>query len=300
MEEEKKNQTLTNNVYAEKFKGLIEAKDFYNLLLEVKGLIGKEKRKNNYNEYCILVVFAVNELSKNNELNSCNDLFNIFLNDSDSVIKKKDKTSIKNFLDTAKTCFKSIPMLQNQKVKMSHIQKFQTLCDKNDIYDLHDLHERFAVDCIKADDPVSGYRFGLKSGNINLIQSIFNNSLEPYLQKNEKALALVRLSFELILLNNLKGAYRFLAQNIDVRNFKNNEPIMNFGFFLVFYLENNYGFVKFKELVYQYESSLKGDVTFLKYIDQISLSYFNKKVFPEQANFNILNMVQSLSRGGLN
>ena len=42
-----KNQE-SQNTYTEKFKDLIEAKDLYNLLVQIKVLIRKEIRKNNY------------------------------------------------------------------------------------------------------------------------------------------------------------------------------------------------------------------------------------------------------------
>jgi len=295
-----KNQE-SQNTYTEKFKDLIEAKDLYNLLVQIKVLIRKEIRKNNYDEFCAIISFAVKEFSKHNEINSTNDIFNIFTTENEKFLKesdKKDNNTIASFLNTCKNCFNAIPMKNNEKVKMSHMQKFQILCDNYGIphSSITDFQERFAVECIKNNEPITGYRLALKSGNISIIQMIYNDLILQNCNEDEKALSLARISFELLVLKNHSAAYKILAQNIDVRNFKNNATILNFSFFLIMYIEKNLGYLKFKELIYQYEVSLNLDPSFKKYMDKISLTYFNKKVFAEKMNFDILKMMKAMSQ----
>ena len=270
----------------------------YNLLVQLKVILRKEIRKSNYNEFCDITSFAINEFSKNNEINSCNDIFNIFLSESEKFLIKPAPEAEKKYLETCKECLTLIPMTKNEKIKIGYTQKFQTICDNANISNkiTSEFHERFSVDCIKHGEVLVGYRFALKSGNVNIIQMIFNNEFSKDLSSNEKTLFIARISFELLILKNVSSAYKFLAQNINVRDFKSNEPILNFSFFLILDLEKNLGYIKFKELVFQYENSIDLDPNFRKYLDKISLIHFNKKVYPEKPNFDIMKMVKSLSK----
>ena len=119
---------------------------------------------------------------------------------------------------------------------------------------------------------------------------------------NERNLIIARVVFELILVKNLKLAYKFISKYIDkTDNFNNNPPALNFAFMLVSLITRAmHDFDHFWALINIYKGVCEQEYYIQYYLNKISIMYYNRPFLKEEDNssFNLMNIMKSFGFGG--
>ena len=108
---------------------------------------------------------------------------------------------------------------------------------------------------------------------------------------------ITRLTMELILLRNLPLAFKFISKYVSSENnFSKNHPVLNFAYLLTaFFCKDASNFDVFWTLINLYKPIIDVDGTFAKYLNKISLVYFNKSIIQEEGGMNIMNLLRAFS-----
>ena len=111
----------------------------------------------------------------------------------------------------------------------------------------------------------------------------------------EKQYFWARTALELLGKNKLEAAKKFISEKLDMsENLQNNNPILNFVYFVIFILENqnkDLKFENFEMLIRKYQTAIESDPQMIKYLNSIS------KVFYER---QIINEEEEAKKGGMN
>jgi hypothetical protein len=280
----------------EKYKDLIGEKNFYTLLLNAKTDIRKLLRKGNVEEALKLFVDIISVLVEHKEAESALTLISSFLDEYEKTYSKEHSETFLTYLYKA---FSTLPSKDCNKsaLKLRILKFFESKGIQDISIQRIGFYVLFAKDSIYNKDIIEGYRYALKSQDYEIIDFFIQCYSEECKSDSEKFYFIARLCLELILLNNLDLAFKFINKYIDSsNNYQNNHIILNFVFLLLVILTKNSGFEAFYKLVDMYKDRFQ-DKTFIKYLNKISQNYFNRQIANSggSQNFNILNLLNSLS-----
>ena len=196
----------------------------------------------------------------------------------------------------------TLKFLEKQSVNVSSIKK-------------SGIYRSFAEDCLLNKDPISGYKFAVASEDYEILNMFIELHLDQTNCPIENLYFLVRMIFELLILENFKlatfilvkkGLTHSLNQNdnktidfSDKSKFmefsKNNHPLINFCFCIISAINQRIPFDKFVSLVNNYSKFLENDAGSLKkYVNQISIHYYEKPILRQGGGaFNIMNMLSN-------
>jgi hypothetical protein len=165
-------------IYEEKFKNLLSPENSYTFFLKMQFILpkyGKEPEKIYFN----FVSFILRQLTKNNDLGSIESILDLSLK-----IYKENHNVIENpefFVSRYHNIFKLLPVNVN---KTAFKFSFLEFCDKSkvpeDLLYKQNIYLDYANDSIENKYFIQGYRFAMKSKNIDLIfkevNSVLNSS----------------------------------------------------------------------------------------------------------------------------
>jgi hypothetical protein len=284
------------NEFETKYGSLINEKNFYRLLLSVRTDLRKYLKKGEINQYFSLIVWCMKILNTNNEVESCLSLLTTALEEYDNYFNKSD---VDLFLESLKSSFMFIPAncdkskLKHQILKFLESKHISEICLQK-----YGFYKIFALDSLNNKDTVDGYRYALKSQDYEVIDKYIQLFFDDKnAHQNEKNYFIVRVIFELILLKNLPLALKVISKYIDEsNNYQNNHPILNFGFFLISVISNySSDFDKFWTFINLYKPVIETDATLVKYLNKISLLYYNTPIIKEQSGMNIMNLLKAFT-----
>lgn len=278
-----------------KYEQLIKEHNYYRLLLSVKTEMRKLLKKLELKEFFLLITWCANVLKHNNEIESSLSLISTALEEYDKFYNKNDQDllleNLKNsFLAMPPICEKSklkhkiLKFLDSKNIPESGLQKFG-------------YYKIFAEDSLTNKDLAEGYRYALKSLDFEVI-SKFSDEILVDSSETEKHYFIARLCLELVSQKNLPLALRFIIKYVnESNNFQSNPPILNFAYILIALL-SKFGddFSKFWDIINIYKPFLEIDPTFPKYLNKISLQFYNKAIIQQQENtgMNIMDLLKSL------
>jgi hypothetical protein len=282
-----------NTKYAE----LITEKNFYRLLLNVKTELRKLAKKSDVKTFFELILWCAKILNENKEDESCITLYLYAIEEYEKIFNRSDSELC---LDYLKAVFLVLPE-NYDKSKIKH--KLLMFFESKHIYDitlqLHGFYKIFADDSLKNKDVLDGLRYALKSQDyltlINYIECLINEKLKNDL---EKKFFISRVCLELILLKNLTLAFQFISKYTDTNdNLQNNHPIINFSYLLIALIsrDTNSSFQNFWAFINIYKPLLFIDQHFAKYLNKISLLYYNESILEESGMNNLMNMLRAFS-----
>ncbi len=286
-------------IYEEKFKNLLSPENSYQFFLKMQFILpkyGKEPEKKYFN----FVSFILRQLTKNNDLGSIESILDLSLK-----IYKENHNVIENpefFVSRYHNIFKLLPVNVN---KTAFKFSFLEYCDKSkvpeDLLYKHNIYLDYANDSIENKYFIQGYRFAMKSKNIDLIFKEVNsvlNSSELCLNDIDKVYFISRTCLEFLINKEIELAGKFILKYIKNNdNYNVNHPIMNFVFVLTSFLSlKESTFEKYEELIKNYEYVINKDNEFQKYLNFISLKFFNKSLEKNnQGGLNFLNLLNMFS-----
>lgn len=296
----------TKENYLEKYKDILGEDNGYEFFLKMQFLIPKYVKKSD-SEYFSFITFAIEHLIKIKEKESVSSLLDLSINIYKKNLWKKNKIDdIDLFFNTFHKLYKLVPLESD---KSSFKYTFLELCEKYKISDeklyKENIYYDFAIDSIKNKFLVEGYRFALKSMNleaINLeIEAVkINEKLK--VSEAEFKLFVIRTCLEILINKDTKMAIDFITPFINAKDeYTSNEPLLNMCYFMSLLLNNKeVTFEKFNEFIQIYKSEIeKKDKSLKKYVNKISTAYFNKVTFIDVLNpfggFNFMNMMKLVS-----
>ena len=288
--------------YSKKFKDLMGEDSTYEFFLKIQYVMPKYAKKKDP-EFFSFIIFAIEHLLKYQENESIASLFiqSMQLYDKNHPDKKIENP--KYFMETYYKIYKMIPMKSD---KSLFKYKFLELCDSNgiseDIIFKENIYYEFAVDSKENKFLLEGYRFAIKSMNLEIISEIVKDILgtEKYkMKESEKKLFIARTCLELLINKNIQIAMDFIIPYINAKDsYELNEPILNMAYFMCVLLnDKNITYEKFKEFIDIYKPTIeKQDPILKKYINKISFDIYKQYPFIEANNplggFNFLNMMK--------
>lgn len=283
-------------IYEEKYKDLLSPENTYQFFLKMQFIIPKYGKKSD-EIYFNFISFCLRTLSKNNDSGSIESLLDLSLK-----IYKENHIKIENpefFISHYHKIFKFLPVNVN---KTSFKFSFLEYCDNSkvneDLLYKENIYVDYAIDSIENKYFVQGYRFAIKSKNIDVIfkeiDSAFNDS-ELNLNDNDKVYFIARTCLELLMNKEIKLAEKLILKYIKNNdNYNSNHPILNFVFILISFLSlKECNFEKYKELINSYQNIINKDNDLQKYLNFISLKYFNQSLEKKEqtGGFNFLNLL---------
>ena len=298
--------------YSEIFKDLMGEDSTYEFFLKMQNIMPKFTRKMKDPEFFSFITFIVEHLLKYEENESISTLVDLSMK---LYIKHHPEDKIEDpmlFMNSYHKIYKMLPV----KIDKSYFKyKFLELCEKNgiseDVIHKENIYYEFAIDSKENKFLIEGYRFAIKSMNLeainSVVQGIFENTILKMTDK-EKPIFISRTCLEILINKNIQMAMDFIIPYIDAKNnYEGNDPLLNMSYFICLLLnDKNVTFDKFKEIVLLYKPIIEGkDASLKKYINKISTDNFKQPVFVEVNNpfggFNFMNMlrlVTSLAGGG--
>jgi hypothetical protein len=298
--------------YSEIFKDLMGEDSTYEFFLKMQNIMPKFTRKMKDPEFFSFITFIVEHLLKYEENESISTLVDLSMK---LYIKHHPEDKIEDpmlFMNSYHKIYKMLPV----KIDKSYFKyKFLELCEKNgiseDVIHKEKIYYEFAIDSKENKFLIEGYRFAIKSMNLeainSVVQGIFENTILKMTDK-EKPIFISRTCLEILINKNIQMAMDFVIPYIDAKNnYEGNDPLLNMSYFICLLLnDKNITFDKFKEIVLLYKPIIEGkDASLKKYINKISTDNFKQPVFVEVNNpfggFNFMNMlrlVTSLAGGG--
>lgn len=289
--------------FSEKFKDIMGEESLYEFFLKMQNIMPKFSKKND-KEYFSFITFALGHLSKYDEKESIQTLLNLSMKLYLEKYKDFKIPEPMTFMKTFHNILKKLPV----NVDKSFVKfKFLELCEKNGIPDeelsKENIYYEFAIDSIENKFLIEGYRFSMKSMNLEAINSAVNSILKRDKMENyEKNVFVARTCLEIIINKNIKMANDFIIPFVNARDdYEENDPIINFAYFICQILKDEKAsFEKFKELCDIYKPYIeKKEAILKKYINRISNDIFKKLVFLETNNifggFNFMNMMRLVS-----
>jgi hypothetical protein len=292
--------------YAEKFKDLMGEESTYEFFLKMQHIMPKYTKKMKDPQFFSFITFIVEHLSKYDEKESISTLLDLSMK---CYLKNHPQNKIDDpmlFMNSYHKIFKMMPVNTD---KSFFKYKYLELCQLNgiseDVIFKENIYYEFAIDSRENKFLIEGYRFSIKSMNLDAINSMVKVILESDVIKmteKEKQIFISRTCLEILTNKNIQMAIDFISPYINSKNnYEENDPILNMSYFICLLLnDKNVTFDKFKELIMLYKPIIEEkDSVLKKYINKISTDYFKQPVFVEINNplggFNFLNMMRLVS-----
>lgn len=289
--------------YAEKFKDLMGEESVYEFFLKMQHIMPKYTKKMKDSQFFSFITFIIEHLSKYDEKESISTLLDLSMK---CFIKNHPQNKIEEpmlFMNSYHKIFKILPL----KIDKSFFKyKFLELCELNGISEeviyKENIYYEFAIDSRDNQYLIEGYRFSIKSMNLEAINNMVKVILESDVIKmaeKEKPIFISRTCLEILINKNIQMAIDFVTPYINSKNdYEQNDPILNMSYFICLLLnDKDVSFDKFKEFVLLYKPIIEEkDTIFKKYINKISTDKFEQPAFIEVNNplggFNFLNMMR--------
>ena len=292
--------------YEEKFKDLMGEESTYEFFLKMQHIMPKYTKKMKDPQFFSFITFIVEHLSKYDEKESISTLLDLSMK---CYLKNHPQNKIDDpmlFMNSYHKIFKMLPVNTD---KSFFKYKYLELCQLNgiseDVIFKENIYYEFAIDSRENKFLIEGYRFSIKSMNLDAINSMVKVILESEVIKmteKEKQIFISRTCLEILTNKNIQMAIDFISPYINSKNnYEENDPILNMSYFICLLLnDKNVTFDKFKELIMLYKPIIEEkDSVLKKYINKISTDYFKQPVFVEVNNplggFNFLNMMRLVS-----
>lgn len=292
--------------YEEKFKDLMGEESTYEFFLKMQHIMPKYTKKMKDPQFFSFITFIVEHLSKYDEKESISTLLDLSMK---CYLKNHPQNKIDDpmlFMNSYHKIFKMLPVNTD---KSFFKYKYLELCQLNgiseDVIFKENIYYEFAIDSRENKFLIEGYRFSIKSMNLDAINSMVKVILESEVIKmseKEKQIFISRTCLEILTNKNIQMAIDFISPYINSKNnYEENDPILNMSYFICLLLnDKNVIFDKFKELIMLYKPIIEEkDSVLKKYINKISTDYFKQPVFVEVNNplggFNFLNMMRLVS-----
>jgi hypothetical protein len=292
--------------YEEKFKDLMGEESTYEFFLKMQHIMPKYTKKMKDPQFFSFITFIVEHLSKYDEKESISTLLDLSMK---CYLKNHPQNKIDDpmlFMNSYHKIFKMLPVKTD---KSFFKYKYLELCQLNgiseDVIFKENIYYEFAIDSRENKFLIEGYRFSIKSMNLDAINSMVKVILESDVIKmteKEKQIFISRTCLEILTNKNIQMAIEFISPYINSKNnYEENDPILNMSYFICLLLnDKNVTFDKFKELIMLYKPIIEEkDSVLKKYINKISTDYFKQPVFVEINNplggFNFLNMMRLVS-----
>lgn len=292
--------------YEEKFKDLMGEESTYEFFLKMQHIMPKYTKKMKDPQFFSFITFIVEHLSKYDEKESISTLLDLSMK---CYLKNHPQNKIDDpmlFMNSYHKIFKMLPVNTD---KSFFKYKYLELCQLNgiseDVIFKENIYYEFAIDSRENKFLIEGYRFSIKSMNLDAINSMVKVILESDVIKmteKEKQIFISRTCLEILTNKNIQMAIEFISPYINSKNnYEENDPILNMSYFICLLLnDKNVTFDKFKELIMLYKPIIEEkDSVLKKYINKISTDYFKQPVFVEINNplggFNFLNMMRLVS-----
>ena len=292
--------------YEEKFKDLMGEESTYEFFLKMQHIMPKYTKKMKDPQFFSFITFIVEHLSKYDEKESISTLIDLSMK---CYLKNHPQNKIDDpmlFMNSYHKIFKMLPVNTD---KSFFKYKYLELCQLNgiseDVIFKENIYYEFAIDSRENKFLIEGYRFSIKSMNLDAINSMVKVILESEVIKmteKEKQIFISRTCLEILTNKNIQMAIDFISPYINSKNnYEENDPILNMSYFICLLLnDKNVTFDKFKELIMLYKPIIEEkDSVLKKYINKISTDYFKQPVFVEINNplggFNFLNMMRLVS-----
>lgn len=272
--------------YFKKYEEFIKSGNYYNMLLSVKTDLRKLVRRVNYEDYLEILSLTANLFAFNNEFDTSRTL----LIDSLEELEKSNCSAEKiqdKIINLFATILNNYPnVFDTNQLLMT---KFFVFCEAKKIDEQciieKEIYEIFAKICISNTNFMSAYKLALKTNRLDLIVKAteeFSKNFFP----TEKDYFVARSALELLGKNKLEIAKKFVIEKLDLsENLQNNNPILNFIYFLICILENkqnNFQFGNFEALIKKYQVPLEFDSQLIKYLNLISKNFYDKQIIKEE------------------
>ena len=273
--------------FDEKYKNLINNKEFYVLLLKIQTDLKKLMKKNKIINFYNLIYDSLNFFYKNNEYESCSNL--IYKSLEIFTLKFKKLIEIDEFLEnfsnylkiiylnTDLTLFKKIffAYLKENKITENQLKKY------NFFY-------YFSLNSISNKNLIESYKFSIKTLELKIIIKIVDLILKELKSENEKNYFIARTNLEILINKQLKLSFNFMKNYINIKNLDENSSILNFSFLLTETIINApHDFDKFWAFINIYKNVCEKEYFFQFYLNKISSIYFNKTFIQKEKDFNL-------------
>jgi hypothetical protein len=311
----------------DKFTNLINNKEYYSLLLQVKTQIRKiMKVFETSNESDIsqakdsivaLTCFTVIKLSEVKQTEAIVDMMKFFCEEFDKYkIIVLDSTTL---LGLFTLIFSSLPK-KDYKKQTQQVQALQFM-DKHKVKASHikksGLYRSFAEDNLLNEDPISGYKFAIASEDPQILELFIDLHLSQTEESLENLYFTTRMVLEILAYGNTKLATYLMLnkmfshklnkvqyKNLTVEDFKNEEklkiisenlhPLVNFTMITISFINQGVSFEKFVGVVKVYNKWLGNDNEILrKYVNQVSIKHFNKPILRENNPMGLMSMLSN-------
>ena len=292
--------------YSEKFKDLMDEDSVYEFFLKMQHIMPKYTKKMKDPEFFSFITFIIEHLLKFDEKESISTLLDLSMK---LYLKNHPQNKIDDpmlFMNSYHKIYKILPV----KIDKSFFKyKFLELCASNgiseDVILKENIYYEFAIDSKENRFLIEGYRFAIKSMNLEAISSIVKASLENdviKMSEKEKNVFISRTCLEILMNKNVQIAKDFIIPYINAKNnYEDNAPILNMTYFTCLLLnDKNISFDKFKDFILLYKPVIEeNDANLKKYINKISNEFFKQIIFTDVNNplggFNFLNMMRMIS-----
>ena len=273
--------------FDEKYKNLINNKEFYVLLLKIQTDLKKLMKKNKIINFYNLINDSLIFFYKNNDYESCSNL--IYKSLEIFTLKFKKLIEIDEFLEnfsnylkiihlnTDLTLFKKIffVYLKENKITENLLKKYI-------------FYYYFALNSISNKNLIEGYKFSIKTLDLKIIINIVDLILKELKSEKEKNFFIARTNLEILINKQLKLSFNFMKNYINIKNLDKNSPILNFSFLLTETIINApHDFNKFWAFINIYKNVCEKDYFFQFYLNKISSIYFNKTFIQKEKDFNL-------------
>lgn len=297
--------------FSKKFKSLMGEDSTYEFFLKIENVMPKYAKKKDQ-DFFSFILFAIEHLAKYKENESISSLF---LQSIQLYVENHPDKKIENplyFMNTYHKLYKMIPVKSD---KSLFKYKYLELCDANgigeDVIFKENIYYEFAVDSRENRFLLEGYKFAIKSMQLDIISDVVKDILdcEKYkMGEKEKKIFVARTCLEIIINKDIQIANDFIIPYINSKdNYELNEPIINMAYFICLLLnDKNITFEKFKEFINIYKPVIeKDDAILKKYINKISFDIYKQIIFPEANNpfgginfLNVMKLIGSLGNLG--
>ena len=289
--------------FSEKFKDLMGEDSVYEFFLKVQNIMPKYTKKMKDPEFFSFITFIVEHLRKFDEQESISTLVDLSMK---LYVKYHPENKIEDpmlFMNSYHKIYKMLPV----KIDKSFLKyKFLELCELNgiseDVIHKENIYYEFAMDSKENRFLIEGYRFAMKSMNLEAINSVIHDILKNDVIKmgeEEKKIFIPRTCLEILINKNIQMGIDFITPFLDAKNdYENNDPLLNMSYFICLLLnDKDVSFDKFKEFILLYKLIIEEkDAILKKYINKISMEYFKQLIFMDVNNplggFNFLNMMK--------
>ena len=291
----------SDEIYREKYKDLLSPSDAYQFFLKIQFMIPKMARQPETN-YINFIVFAMNHLSKLKEKESCTALLDLSIKNFIKYHQAPENPEL--FVQKFQYLYNIVPKKSD---KTSFESVFLEYCDKckisDEIMTKSNIYEDFANDCIDNEFFIRGYRFSLKTQNLEILKKELTNLFKwdkLQIPPIEQMYFIARTCMEIIVMKNIPLAKEFICNYVKtIDNYNFNHPIVNYAFLLVNLLSstdekvNNYE--SFSKLNQCYKNAIDKEKTVGKYLNKISLMYYKKSTTNDTSGFSLFNFLRAFT-----